>query len=284
MTIKIDRLTRLAELAACVDVQRAILGDRSRSVWSVPALTAVCQSGGLVLGARDAEGDALCGAIVDLVADVDGYPGRHTVFRGVLEPVRNRGAGFGLRAAERAACRREGVDLIFWSLDPLRSDEAYLAFGKLGAIATDYRRNLYGEVHDDANLGLETDRMRVEWWLDSPRVRSILDRGNQAPHLRLGIHEMDVVTETRLQQSGFRTLTGHDEAPRADHVLAEIPVDLDRIRHADAAAARQWRLRSRAVFELLFEKGYVGAGFVHEGGRSFHLFRKADRSSVLRDT
>ena len=126
--------------------------------------------------------------------------------------------------------------------------------------------------------------MRVEWWLDSPRVRSILDQGNRPPHLRLGIHEMDVVTETRLQQSGFRTLIGHDDALRADHVLAEIPVDLDRIRRADAAAARQWRLRSRAVFELLFEKGYVGAGFVHEGGRSFHLFRKADRSSALRDT
>ncbi len=286
MTIKIDRLTSLGELSACVDVQRAILGDRSRSVWTVSALTAVCQSGGLVLGASDTDGGggALCGAIVDLVADVEGYPGRHTVFRGVLEPARNRGVGYGLRAAERAVCQEEGVDLVFWSLDPLRSDEAHLALSKLGAIATGFRRNLYGEVHDNANLGLETDRLRVEWWIDSPRVRSILDRGNQPPHFRLGIHEMDVITETKLRQSGFRTLTGHDETPRADHVLAEIPVDLDRIRSADAAEARHWRLRSRAVFELLFERGYVGAGFVHEGGRSFHLFRKADRRTVLRDT
>jgi predicted GNAT superfamily acetyltransferase len=284
MTIVADRLNRLEELRACVDVQRAILGDRARSVWTVSALTAVCQSGGLVLGARDADGGALCGALVDLVADVDGYPARHTVFRGVLEPARNRGVGHELRAAERAVCQREGVDLVFWALDPLRSDEAYLAFGKLGAIATGYRRDLFGEVHDTANLGLATDRLRVEWWIDSPRVRSILDRGNQAPHFRLGIHEMDVITETRLQQGGFRTLTGHDEAPRAEHVLAEIPVDLDRIRRADTAAARQWRLRSRAVFELLFERGYVGTGFVHEGGRSFHLFRRADRRSVLRDT
>ncbi len=286
MTIKADRLSGFEELRACVELQRAILGDRARSVWAVPALTAVCQSGGLVLGARKAEDDAarLCGALVDLVADVDGYPARHTVFRGVLEAARNRGVGHSLRAAERAICQQEGVDLVFWSLDPLRSDEAHLAFNKLGAIATGYRQNLYGEVHDSANLGLATDRLHVEWWLDSPRVASILDRGNPAPHFRLGIHEMDVLTETRLLQSGVRMLVGYDDAPHAEHILAEIPVDLDRIRALDVAAARDWRLQSRAMFELLFERGYVGVGFVHEGARSFHLFRKADRKTALGDT
>lgn len=286
MTIKADRLSGFEELSACVELQRAILGDRARSVWAVPALTAVCQSGGLILGARKAEDDAarLCGALVDLVADVDGYPARHTVFHGVLQSARNRGVGHSLRTAERAICQQEGVDLVFWSLDPLRSDEAHLAFNKLGALATEHRRNLYGEVHDSANLGLATDRLHLEWWIDSPRVVSILDRGNPAPHFRLGIHEMDVLTETRLLQSGVRMLVGYDDAPRAEHVLAEIPVDLDRIRALDVAAARDWRMQSRAVFELLFERGYVGVGFVHEGARSFHLFRKGDRKTALRDT
>ncbi len=286
MTITVDRLSGLEELDASVNVQRVILGDRARSVWPVPALTSVCQSGGLVLGARDTEKAAprLCGALADLVADVDGYPARHTVFRGVLPTARNRGVGHSLRAAERAICQQEGVDLVFWSLDPLRSDEAHLAFNKLGAIATGHRRNLYGEVHDNANLGLATDRLHVEWWVDSPRVASILDRGNSPPHFRLGIHEMDVLTKTRLLQSGVRMLVRHDDAPQAEYVLAEIPVDLDRIRALDVAAAREWRLRSRVVFELLFERGYVGVGFVHEGGRSFHLFRLADRKTALRDT
>lgn len=286
MTIKADRLSGVEELGACVELQRAVLGNRARSVWAVPALTAVCQSGGLVLGARDSEAEPsrLCGALVDLVADVGGYPARHTVFRGVLQAARNRGVAQSLRTAERAICQQEGVDLVFWSLDPLRSDEAHLAFNKLGAIATGYRQDLYGEVHDSANLGLATDRLHVEWWIDSPRVASILDRGNPAPHFRLGIHEMDVLTETRLLQNGVRMLVGHDDAPSAQHVLAEIPAHLDRIRTVDLAAARDWRLRSRAAIELLFERGYVGAGFVHEGGRSFHLFRKTDRKTALRDT
>lgn len=286
MATRADRLSGLEEFGACVELQRAILGDRARTVWAAPALTAVCQSGGLVLGARDTEDDAarLCGALVDLVADVGGYPARHTVFRGVLQSARGRGIGHSLRVAERAICQQEGVDLVFWSLDPLRSDEAHLAFNKLGAVATEHRRNLYGEVHDGANLGLATDRLRVEWWIDSPRVVSILDRGNPAPHFRLGIHEMGVLTETRLLRNGARMLVGYDDAPRTEHVLVEIPVDLDRVRAADVATARDWRLQSRAVFELLFERGYVGAGFVHEGARSFHVFRKADRKTALRDT
>ena len=286
MTIKADRLSGIEELGACVELQRAILGNRAQSVWTLPELTAVCQSGGLVLGATGTEDNAhrLCGALVDLVADIDGYPARHTVFHGVLQSTRNRGIGHSLRMAERAACQREGVDLVFWSLDPLRSDEAHLAFNKLGAIATGYRQNLYGEVHDSANLGLETDRLHVEWWIDSPRVASILDRESPAPHFRVGIHEMDVLTETRLVQSGVRVLVGYDDSPCAEHVLVEIPVDLDRIRAADLAAARTWRLQSRPVFELLFERGYVGAGFVHEGSRSFHVFRRSDRKAALSDT
>jgi predicted GNAT superfamily acetyltransferase len=286
MTIKADPLSGLQDLAACVELQRAILGGRARSVWTVQALVAVVESGGLVLGAHDAAraGSCLCGALVDLVADVDGYPARHTVFRGVLPSARNRGIGRSLRATQRAISQRQGVDLVFWDLDPLRSDEAHLAYNKLGAIATGHRRNLFGEVHDTANLGLATDRLRIEWWVDSPRVVSILDGGNPAPHFRLGIHKMSLLTETRLLQNGVRMLVGHDDAPQAEHVLAEIPADLDRIRAIDLAAAREWRLQSRAMFELLFEKGYVGTGFVHEGGRSFHLFRKADRGTALRDT
>ena len=286
MTSRADRLSGLLDLGACVGLQRAILGDHARSVWTVPALTAVAQSGGLVLGARDvAKGvSSLCGALVDLVADVDGYPAHHTVFHGVLPSARSRGIGCSLRATERAICQQQGVDLVFWNLDPLRSDEAYLAYNKLGAVATGHHRDLFGEVHDAANLGLATDRLRIEWWVDSPRVVSILDGGKPAPHLRVGIHKMHVLTETKLLRTGVRVLVGYDDDPQAEHVLAEIPADLDRTRAADPKAARAWRLQSRHVFERLFEKSYVGTGFVHEGGRSFHLFRKADRRAALRDT
>ncbi len=285
MPAKTERLRGPAALKTCVDLQQRILGDRARTVWDVAALTAVCQSGGLVLGVQHPEGSGprLRGAIVDLVASIDRYPARHTVFRAVLPSERNHGIGYGLRVSERRICQQDDVDLVFWSLDPLRSDEAYLAFGKLGAVATGYRQELYGEIHDSRNLGLPTDRLHVEWWIDSPRVSSILDRGNPPPYFKLGVHEMNVLTKTRLASSGIRRLVGYDDAPRAEHVLVEIPVDLDKVRDTDLAIAREWRSTGRQVFELLFERGYVGVGFVHEGGRSFHLFHKTDRRAALRD-
>jgi predicted GNAT superfamily acetyltransferase len=285
MTIRIEPLGSLAELGACADLQRAVLGQRARTIWHVPALVGIRRSGGLVLGAYDGESrHAPIGALVDLRASVDGYPTCYTVFRAVHPTARNRGIARALRTAERRICQEEAVDLVLWDLDPLRSVDAHLAFNRLGAISTGYARDLYGEVHDEANLGLATDRLRVEWWIDAPRVVSIVDREAPPPHYRVGIHEMEVMTETRLQPNGARMITGFRDAPRADHVLAEIPVDLDRIRHDDPAAAREWRVQSRAVFELLFESGYVGTGFVHEGGRSFHLYRRANRGAALRET
>jgi len=284
MPLRTSRLGKTHEYRHCIELQRAVLGDRARTVLPVPALVAVSQSGGLVLGTSDSEpdGSILSGVLVDLVANADGYAARETVFHGVHPTGRNRGVGYALRAAERTICQSEAVDVIAWSLDPLRSEQAHLAFNKLGAIATDYRTNLYGEVHDTPNLGLETDRLRVEWWLDAPRVVSIMDQANPPSHLKLGVHEMDVLTKTSLLPGSIRRLVDFDESPRAQYVLVEIPVDIDRVRAIDLSVAQEWRLRSREAFQLLFEHGYVVVGFVHEGGRSFHLFRKADRGTVLR--
>ncbi len=284
--IEVERLTTGDELAACVELQQAIVGPGARSVWHAPALTAVSQSGGLLLGARPADGEPphLVGALIDLVADVDGYPTRHTVFHGVHPAVRNRGVGAGLRAGERTLCQRSGVDLVFWAIDPLRSVDAYLALTKLGGIATRFHRNVYGTLSDHPNAGLATDRLHVEWWIDSPRVRAIVDRGLPPIHRRLGMHRMEVITETRPLGDGTRRLVAHDDGPTAAHVLAEVPADVDRIRAEDPESARDWRLRTRTLFELLFANGYVAVGFVHEGGRSFHLFSRTDRRAVLNDS
>jgi len=284
MNIAVDRLKELGDLRACVTLQRAILGGRTPSVWDIPPLSSVLQSGGLLLGVRETPHPSapLQGALVDLVAEFDGHSARHTAFYGVLKGARNQGIGQWMRAAEREICRREGVHLVGWTFDPLCGVEAHIAFNKLGAIATGHRRNLYGVLPDRPNAGLATDRFLIEWWIESPRVVAVSDRGNLPPHYRVGLQDMTVVTHTQVS-SGLRVLTGYDENPTSRFVLTEIPVDLDRLRARDLAVVQGWRIQSRDVFEHLFEKGYVGVGFIHEGGRSFHLFEKTDRESVLKE-
>jgi predicted GNAT superfamily acetyltransferase len=284
MTIEHRYLSGTDELLAVERLQIEFFGEHAaRSILPLPVLRGVVASGGLVLGAWDdtEPNNAPVGALVDLAGSFEGFPAQFTLFGGVLEGARNRGVGFGLRIAERGVALERGIEVIRWWIDPLRGEEAHMAFNRLGAVGVGYDRNLFGELSDSANAGLATDRCLVEWWIRSPRSESIVVEESLAPHYRLGFHEMTVVTKTTLTASGQRALVDFDPAPAARYVLSEIPVFLDALRREDPAEARKWRLSTRELFENLFGSGYLLVGLVHEAGRSFHLFEAASRGAVL---
>jgi len=168
----------------------------------------------------------------------------------------------------------------------LESKLPHLAFNKLAAIAASYKRNLYGEATAPDHRGLATrslasDRLIVEWWLDSPRVSGVINRRRLPHHFHLGLDKMEVVTKTRLVKNGIRRLAGYEETPKGKVILVEIPADLDRLCDEDLDLARDWRLKTRDLFERLLTNGYTMTGFVHEAGRSFHLLERADRKTIL---
>jgi predicted GNAT superfamily acetyltransferase len=182
--------------------------------------------------------------------------------------------------------KRQGIALVTWAIDPLESKLPHLAFNKLAAIAASYKRNLYGEATapDHRGLamhGLASDRLIVEWWLDSPRVSGVINRRRLPHHFHLGLDKMEVVTKTRLVQNGIRRLVSYEETPKGKVILVEIPADLDRLCDEDLNLARDWRLKTRNLFERLLTNGYTMTGFVHEASRSFHLLERADRKTIL---
>jgi predicted GNAT superfamily acetyltransferase len=61
-----------------------------------------------------------------------------------------------------------------WTFDPLEIKNAHLNIARLGAIARLYMRNIYGPSTSPLQGGLPTDRLVVEWWLRSERVRRAL--------------------------------------------------------------------------------------------------------------
>lgn len=283
MTIAVETLRTLDDLAACERLQRRLLGDHtSASVLSVPALRAVAESGGLLLGVRSgAATRELVGAIVDLSATWEGFGALFSHVFGVSPEARNRGVGSSLRAAERRLAQEGGIDIVRAWVDPLRSHESYLLWNKIGAIGTTYERNVFGELSDSANRGLATDRVHVEWWLRSPRTLALLDEGRPASHVRVRLHEMVVATRTKAASSGRRVLVDVKLEPGAAKVLVEIPVDVDLLRDEDPAEAGRWRVGTRELFEQLLGTGYLLVGLVHEGGRSFQLLEKVDRGAAL---
>ncbi len=284
MNIATRPLQEHADIVALEELQVELSGGWERLVIPPHALVTVRDSGGIMLGAYDADSGELLGALVDLV-----WPGGRsytasTMFIGVREKARNRGVGQGLRRAERRYARRSGISLVRFAVDPLRGVDAHIAFNRLGAVGVGYIRDLYGPLPGPTDGGLATDRIAIEWWIDSPRVTRVVDHGEPPAHYRLGLDRMEVVTKTRAVGSGVRQLLEFDPAPGGGVILVEVPVDFDRLLASFPKLARDWRVKAREVFETLFGKGYLLTGFVHEAGRSFHLLERKRKEAVLEET
>lgn len=286
MNIAIEPLATPEAFSACERLQQDIFAGNDRQILPGYLLVTLTRAGGTALGAYDTEvaPPRLCGCLIDLAAYQHGNLARSTLLHAVAKAVRNRGIGYRLRMVERKRCQREHVELVTWLTDPLRSTEAHFAVNKLGAIATSYERNVFGELSDPANRGLATDRLTIEWWINSPRVCEVIDKGKLPHHYLFGLERMEVVTKTRLTNSGQRRLLNAETNPRSAVILFEIPADLDRLREHDLDLARDWRIKTRDAFETLFANRYILSGFVHEAGRSFHLFEREKKASLLRRT
>ncbi len=284
MTIAARPLKTTDQLRAAVSVQTDVLGSRTGSIWQLTHLVDVMQTGGLVLGAYVDAGtpsETCQGILVDLVANVDSYPARRTVSWSVPPSRGNRGLGTLLREAERRLHQKTGVDLVYWDIDPLHSLGLHVSLNKLGGIATGFTQEATGGAHDALAPGLGTDRLRLEWWIDSPRVIQRMDDRRSLPHEAVGLHEMTVLTTTTLRPSGVRGLTDAARPPESEYALIEIPEVLSEVEAQDRDAAIQWRLRSRGVLAQLFTVGFLGVGLIHEGGRTFLVFKRGTRRTEL---
>ena len=283
MDIVVEPLNFPERFSAFERLLPEIVGPKGGHVLLRQLLATVNRVGGLLLGAYDTDAVPirLRGCLIDLPAHRHGHLCRQTLLHYVEESARNCGVGYRLREKEREMCQKDNVELITWMIDPLRGAQAHFAFNKIGAIATSYERDVYGELTDPDNAGLATDRLTTEWWIACPRVAEIVEKGRLPHHYRYGFDRMEVVTKTVATDSGVRRLSKVETDFRSDVLLFEIPVDLDRVRTCDADLARDWRVKTRDAFEVLFAGGYVISGFVHEAGRSFHLFEQAEKVALL---
>jgi predicted GNAT superfamily acetyltransferase len=67
-----------------------------------------------------------------------------------------------------------------WTFDPLEIKNGFFNIEKLGAITRTYTPNFYGVSSARIQGGRPTDRLHVEWWLDSERVTEAV-AGRRAP-------------------------------------------------------------------------------------------------------
>jgi predicted GNAT superfamily acetyltransferase len=211
---------------------------------------------------------------------------------GVLPDFRRQGIGFALKRAQWQMVRHQGLDLITWTYDPLLSENAFLNIVRLGAVTNTYLREIYGDMRDDLNTGLPSDRFQVDWWVNSQRVQRRLSRRARHPldlahFLSAGA---EIINSTHIGAHGFAVpdpekRASLQEAAGEKHsgslLLVEIPSDFMALKAADPGLALEWRLHARALFESLFSQGYLVVDFVHLPGassRSFYLLSHEDNT------
>jgi predicted GNAT superfamily acetyltransferase len=262
------------------DLQRAVWPGSETDVVPAHIFITAIHNGGMVIGAF-LEGE--------LIGFVFGFPGldftpdgprpKHcSHMMGIRPGQRDSGVGFALKRAQWQMVRKQGIDHITWTYDPLLSRNAYLNISKLGAVCNTYRRSEYGDMRDGLNAGLPSDRFQVDWWVNTRRVERRLSKRSRGPLKLDAFSKADLQPLYTPQVGTSNLLQPPDHFPPLEErlLLAEIPSNFNALKESDFAIARDWRFFSREVFETAFAAAYLVTDFVYENGRSFYVLTNGE--------
>ncbi len=189
---------------------------------------------------------------------------------GVLPPYQNRGLGYKIKLAQRDFALSKNLSLITWTFDPLQSLNARFNLHKLGAVCNTYIPNLYGELTDELNRGLPSDRFRVDWWISSSHVTTRLAGGD----VELNLSAIPVLNPADTKNELLVPLDNFDLPGNETNYLVEIPSNLNTLKTQSPNLALQWRLQTREIFQQAFDAGYTAIDLLRNQNRSYYLLQK----------
>lgn len=306
MQVNVRVLETPEEIQTIEALQRLIWRGPESEIVPAHMILATIKNGGLVIGAYVKQEAVLNNKQVDithrtdhdsfrkLVGFVYGFPGftpnsekleiKHcSHMLGVDPEFRGHGIGYYLKRVQWQLVRNRGIETITWTYDPLLSLNAYLNVHKLGAVCKTYVRNLYGDLNDELNRGLPSDRFQVELWVNSKRVDRRLSRKTRrsldlAHYFDAGV---EIINPSELGDRGW-ALPGQTPPELEKSIsnkeqnllLVEIPADFVAMKEFDMELSLEWRNHTRMLFEFLFKLDYLVTDFVFLSGanpRSFYV-------------
>jgi predicted GNAT superfamily acetyltransferase len=235
--IIVRKCESLDEFHRCVELQREIWGEADLEVEPATMFVVAAHTAGQVLGAFD--GDRLVGYTLAVVGLHDRVAYLHSHMTGVRSEYRDRGVGRMLKLFQRNEALGRGIRLIQWTFDPLELRNAHFNLNRLGAICREYQPNLYGLTTSPLHRGMATDRLLVEWHLDSARVVAAIENLVRAPA----------------------------EAP----AIIELPAELERWQQEGSSEVGIVQARVREEFTKWFAKGYAAVALRTGSGKQAYL-------------
>jgi predicted GNAT superfamily acetyltransferase len=251
-------LTTLEDFALVVDLERVIWGPGYDEVVPVPILAVSVHSGGILIGAFDA--DLMIGFVYSLPGIKDGKPTQWSHMAGVLPEYQSRGLGYQLKLLQRERALHAGLDLVQWTYDPLQAMNAHLNFAKLGVVVDEYAVNIYGVSGSPLHGGNPTDRFVADWWIRRPHVERRL-----AP-AAMTMRDQGVAEAGRINRAapvaGERLeCVDVDLTLDARRLAVEIPMGFTDMLSKAPDLALAWRMATREVFTTYFGRGYRAVEF-----------------------
>jgi predicted GNAT superfamily acetyltransferase len=254
--ITLRALKTHADLAACVQLQRDTWGEQYDDCVPASILKVSQMVGGVCGGAFTPEG-GLVGFVYGLTGVRDGQLMHWSHMLAVTPEYRNHGVGRRLKEYQRDVLRELGVEVIYWTFDPLVARNAHLNLNRLGATVEEYVADMYGDT-GSALHAFGTDRFVVSW----PVARQA-GRAGEPPAV--------------WRAAPLATANGPGAGGgSADLLRIEIPGDVEEMAVADA---REWRQATRPAFERLLGDGYRVAGFYTDSGaRCYYVLSRRSES------
>ncbi len=261
-SLVLRRLHTHEDYSACLALQKETWGD-SFAECVPPSLLMVSQKiGGVAAGAFDEHG-TLLGFVFGLTGVKDGRLVHWSDMLAVRPEFRDHGLGRKLKHYQQQLVREIGVEVIYWSYDPLVARNAHLNLNHLGARVTEYVPDMYAsDAVGTLYRGLSMDRFIVAW--DILRAPPEADRAQRATRERFAA--APIANE---QASAMKS---NSTPPRTAALRVEIPDDIQAVKTHDLEQAMFWRATSRQAFLFCLEHGYHVEGFYRDdaSGRCFY--------------
>ncbi|MCS0653229.1 GNAT family N-acetyltransferase [Cytobacillus firmus] len=243
-------------------------------IWNMAPLPVhqtitAAQNGGVLLGAFIEE---------ELVGFSYGFPGfskgkgylcSHML--GIHPDHQDKGLGALLKQKQKELAAEMGYDLITWTFDPLESRNAYLNLNKLNAVCSTYVENCYGDMDDNLNHGLPTDRLKVEWWITSSHA---------GDPLRIETASAKNPFDWGISEDNFPVLLNTEWDASGGPVLVPIPANFQAIKNQNFELSMDWRFKTRGIFQTLFSQGYAMAGFQKSAKGPVHYYVLIQRNQL----
>jgi predicted GNAT superfamily acetyltransferase len=288
--ITLRRIATLAEYEECVTIEEETWGAGFTERVPAAILMVAQKVGGVTAGAFDADG-RLLGFVFGMTGVKDGRLVHWSDLLAVRPEARRHGIGRALKLYQRELLLPLGVELMYWTYDPLVARNAHLNLIRLGARVAEFVPDMYGTKTGSVLHGdLGTDRFVVEWDLRGeaaggrgapPKTESRRDRAGEHHHANARVisstpapsHDEAPVVNAADPGSARPRIAALPDLPA---VRVEIPADLERTLATTPALARAWRETTREAFTwYLLGRGYHVAALLEEGDRRYYLLTNA---------